>query len=788
MRIALSLLLLLLSLGLFAQTEPAPIFPSPGQGTTMRPQLTISIPNSSLFRYFLFQVDTAPDFSSPILFQSKWGVSGTYILNYDSMIFDRIHYWRVKSVKVTGTLYDTTSWSASSNFITSVPPRLGTFSKTVSFSGPSGTLSITNTGTLRRELETDTSLSFNSPLHRKDTVSSGVSSDLKVSGLRFGKKYYFRYRDLTSLSISRYSDTATITVSPIGAFVIYPSQSTSDYAPNFFVEVQANTDLNRFECDLDTSRLFNSSLFTRNSFSRSGSKVVFAGNDLYLNRRYYTRVRAITPTDTSGWSDTVMFKTTNTLPLLQKPANNSTGIVANAPLEILSSNRCYTQLQLDTVPDFTSGYLKDTVIFYKDSASSDFHTVSYSLGAYGFARKYYYRARIYNSIDTSAAWKAPFGFTTFSPYVQLTFPYDNSEQVDDNIQLSWSSVKGVGGYHVQLSTDSFANTSFERYIIGQDSFFTPVTLLTNTVYDARIRAFNSVDTTIWLRHIRFKTRLPLVQKVSPFDSAGVLNDSIPLQWKRTAPGHRYEIGVWTGKNFVARIFTDSTTDTLYYYHPPARGKIYFWDVKAIDGDYKQPTWYYGRDWAFIPALAAPVLTTPADGATDQPVFNQRLNWNAVTGAKGYRVEVDVTPSFTGAIKTDVPVNNCVLNNLPKGTTLYWRVRAYSDYYSTYSSTFMFVTKPDVPTAVDEISFASNESFVFYPNPVTELVHISIPESMHGAEQVLMIYGINGQLLKQMTVSGSDYIFSAADLPQGMLMYQVRSAAGVQTGKLFKASR
>src|SRR5262245_51719941 len=111
-----SLLFFCITLTAFAQTIPTPYFPN-GTASTVRPVLTINIPSCQNFRYFSYQVDTAPDFSSPIVFQSPWVVSGAYQLNYDSMIFNQTYYWRVKSVKVTGTLYDTTAWSSSLTFI-----------------------------------------------------------------------------------------------------------------------------------------------------------------------------------------------------------------------------------------------------------------------------------------------------------------------------------------------------------------------------------------------------------------------------------------------------------------------------------------------------------------------------------------------------------------------------------------------------------------------------------------------------------------------------------------------
>jgi hypothetical protein len=781
MRILLyTLLLFTCTVPLLAQTptEPYPLSPVNLFSTTVRPDLRIANPNSLKFRQFMLQVDTAADFSSPIVFQSPWIVSAQYTLNYDSMLFDQGYYWRVRSVSLTGTVYDTTAWSAAATFVTGARPRISG-SRNFTFNGPSGQVSIVHAGAQRREVEADTTPEFNSP-YLTTGISEGTLNTMRVHKLRFGTRYYFRYRDRTALSTSRYSDTGTITVQPTGVSFTYPSASASFYAPRLFVILQANDSLSRFEVQLDTSSLFNSPLIVSDVATRTSKGIYYEGEDLYLGTQYYIRARAITNQDSSAW--TTIQPTTHYFAVLSRPLNNSTGIATNAPIESLAPNRCYVRIQLDTLATFDSPLLNDTTVYHKDSLATDYNNLSLRLRDYGFGKKYYYRAMVFNSIDTSDNWGNPYSFTTVQPFSFINSPFPNQQHVDDQIQLSWNSVKGVGGYHIQLSTDSFETAVLDKYINNADSFFTQVTLLTNTQYDARLRIFNNVDTTAWLRAVRFRTRLPLITKVSPFDSAGVANDSVPLQWRHTTPGFKYEIGIWTSKHFNNRILTDSTTDTIYYFRPPVRGKMYYWDVKAIDGDYKQPTWYYNRDWALVPVLAAPVLTSPANGATDQPVTNMRLNWNPVPDATAYRVEVDLSPSFNGPLTSTVPVNNAVLTGLPDNTLLYWRVRAANDFYGPYSSTFSFITKA-FNTSVGDMAFVQPGQFLFYPNPFSNQVQISIPASLAADRHTLELYTISGQLISTTEITGAEHTLSTNGLPEGILLYRIRSENGVQTGKI-----
>jgi hypothetical protein len=93
---------------------------------------------------------------------------------------------------------------------------------------------------------------------------------------------------------------------------------------------------------------------------------------------------------------------------------------------------------------------------------------------------------------------------------------------------------------------------------------------------------------------------------------------------------------------------------------------------------------WSKVWSFTVAgtppptpLAAPVLTAPDKGATDVTT-SPLLQWDAVTGAAGYAVEVASDKAFTH--KVFVGQTTAVqkqLSGLGAGSTYYWRVRAYA---------------------------------------------------------------------------------------------------------------
>ena len=104
----------------------------------------------------------------------------------------------------------------------------------------------------------------------------------------------------------------------------------------------------------------------------------------------------------------------------------------------------------------------------------------------------------------------------------------------------------------------------------------------------------------------------------------------------------------------------------------------------------------------ITAPAAPVLTSPANGATG---MNQtpRLAWNPSTGAVNYSVQVSTVSNFSTTVIDQVGVTDSFfdvsLGVLAWNTRYYWRVNAVSDYgASAWSISRYFTTGLGPPPA------------------------------------------------------------------------------------------
>ena len=91
---------------------------------------------------------------------------------------------------------------------------------------------------------------------------------------------------------------------------------------------------------------------------------------------------------------------------------------------------------------------------------------------------------------------------------------------------------------------------------------------------------------------------------------------------------------------------------------------------------------------------APGMVGPENGATDlaQPIT---LDWNAVSGADMYQVQLDSSATFSGAkfVDSSMAGTHCEIDNLDEGEMYYWRVRAHNSIgWGDWSSAWSFTTE------------------------------------------------------------------------------------------------
>ena len=109
--------------------------------------------------------------------------------------------------------------------------------------------------------------------------------------------------------------------------------------------------------------------------------------------------------------------------------------------------------------------------------------------------------------------------------------------------------------------------------------------------------------------------------------------------------------------------------------PLAPNVTWYWRVMAIN-DAQSSAWSAVR--TFRTKLSAPVPIAPV-GSITVSSLKPTFSWNKVIGATGYTLQVSTSTSFKTLVFPAATLTNVAsyipVANLPKSTTLYWRLCA-----------------------------------------------------------------------------------------------------------------
>lgn len=128
---------------------------------------------------------------------------------------------------------------------------------------------------------------------------------------------------------------------------------------------------------------------------------------------------------------------------------------------------------------------------------------------------------------------------------------------------------------------------------------------------------------------------------------------------------------------------------------------YYWHVriKNVEGIWCD----WSSTWNFAVDILPPSTPSPASGSIIQH-STPRLDWEDVTDAAGYRIQVNTNGSFTGIMAADNSALSAsqylVATILSDHTTYYWHVKVKNSdgVWGDWSSTWSFGIDVDVPTA------------------------------------------------------------------------------------------
>jgi hypothetical protein len=198
--------------------------------------------------------------------------------------------------------------------------------------------------------------------------------------------------------------------------------------------------------------------------------------------------------------------------------------------------------------------------------------------------------------------------------------------------------------------------------------------------------------------------------VSPADNTLLTEYTPTLDWNDPALGlDHYQLQIDDGDDFSPPVIDESSVLASTYTLGSSLNPVtrYFWRVRAFNSLGHFTSWSLARSFKTAVAPPVPDLPNPVNNPQNLRPF---FDWNTVAGADSYSLQVAADRNFTSLIvnMNMAPPAHILTSDLPRGTTLYWRVRSndISGYGpSNWSAIKSFDTPnpPTVPTLLSPVN-------------------------------------------------------------------------------------
>ncbi len=192
--------------------------------------------------------------------------------------------------------------------------------------------------------------------------------------------------------------------------------------------------------------------------------------------------------------------------------------------------------------------------------------------------------------------------------------------------------------------------------------------------------------------------------------------------------------------------------------------------------------------------AAPTLVSPADGATGISV-TPLLDWNTVSAATTYGVQVSTNPNFTSIIINQTGIGSSQYT-VPAGplnnnTTYFWRATAANGLGTSPFSTIRFFTTGLLGIINNQEIPLAFRLYQNFPNPFNPLTKIrfDLPANNNANENLrLIIYDASGRVVRELlntqyTPGVWEVEFDASGIASGAYFYKIEAGSYFDINKM-----
>jgi hypothetical protein len=536
------------------------------------------------------------------------------------------------------------------------------------------------------------------------------SNYYSLGSLDLSNKYYWHVRAYNTRDTSNWSSIFSFETEKIAPQLLSPYDLELDVPISGFLNWLDMPLAVSYTFEIAKDSTFESIVLTDTSITDNYYYYV----DLEYSTKYYWRVRAVFPVDTSDWSEPWSFTTFDKdillAPTLISPEN---GFESNDRDGILiwrsNIKVSYYELNVSKSIDFDSLVVEE--FFLSDT--------SYAYSEFEVDTTYFWRVKAFSSVDSSD-WSDVWSFNIKEKqklgFVNLVHPFYNALQIPEESEFRWRSEEEAIKYQLQITDFYFNEDSLLVNEMLTDTVFLYSGLEKNEKYFWRVRYFTETDTSMWSFPWIFTTEpvvlLDTPDLIYPIDSIRVVPVDVEFKWKKIEGEEIYMLECSRYPYFFPwkYYFFDIEDDFLEYSQLRYNSK-YYWRLMAYnDSCYSQ----WSDVEVFYTELQPPILIYPDSNTTEVKV-NGSIVWDTVKGADWYVIEISKDETFENILISNRIYDKLSYNySLEEDTKYYFRIKAQSE---VNESQWTYDTlKTEKVTDIFEY-LTSDEGIKIYPNPV-----------------------------------------------------------------------
>lgn len=556
-------------------------------------------------------------------------------------------------------------------------------------------------------LDVSTTNTFSSFVTGYNNKSVGDVITSAVSGLASGTTYYYRVRANNAAGTSVNSNVIIVTtgLNPPGVPV---ATAASLVTPTgFYANWNSVANAMEYYIDVSVSSTF-SSFVTGYKNKSVGNVLTSAVTGLSSGTIYYYRVRAANAGGTSSNSNVIKvttgLKSPNAPVATEATSVTATGFTANWDASDEATGYFIDVSTTKTFSSLVPGYNNKSVGNVLSSAVTGLTA----------GTTYYYRVRAANAGGTSENSNI-ITIATGIMVPDAPMAAGATSVTQTSFYAGWSTVAGATGYYLDVSTNSAFSSFLPDYNnkdVGNQVSYHVIELTPGTTYYYRLRAYNAGGTSGNSNIIMVTTGLNPPDAPLATEATSITATGFSANWNASGEATGYYLDVSTSNTFSSFVtgYSNKSVGNVLSSAVSglAAGTTYYYRIRAANAGGTSSHSNIISLTTTLEVPGAPVATA----ATSVTTTGFSANWNSVTGAAEYYLDVSSTNEFTSFISGygNLSVGNVLtstVSGLISGATYYYRVRASNAGGTSSHSNIISITTaiavPDAPVATEATS-------------------------------------------------------------------------------------